>query len=291
MFGRESSLPIDFLFEDVRSEKKLRNQSHEQFVKEWGASMEEACRVAKENMVKIADYSKMKYDQKARSVEISVGDHVLMQNRREEKGGTGKLRSYWEQKIFKVIEKRENLPVYKIQNINKKSDQRLVHRNMLMLCNELPLDTFLKSDIKVTGKTKKKVIKKVSFGNGDSGELEQDDIAVVIYPAEEIQREDASLVADGDQEIEELVLNELVDIDSDQQVQEPPIDVVEQSEIEIEQLSDEDVAEAEVSDEEPEESEESEESDDDEDRPQTIAQRTGGRNKSYYRYGSDFVSS
>ena len=62
---------------------------------------------------------------------------VLMRNKRE-KGGTGKLQSYWEEAIFKVIEKKENLPVYKIKNINKLKDIRVKHRNLLMKCEELP---------------------------------------------------------------------------------------------------------------------------------------------------------
>ena len=34
----------------------------------------------------------------------------------QERGGTGKLRSYWEEAVFKVVKKREGLPVYEIQN-------------------------------------------------------------------------------------------------------------------------------------------------------------------------------
>ena len=44
------------------------------------------------------------------------------------------------------MEKKDNLPVYTIRNINKKSDRRVVHRNLLMRCNELPIDTFKKAD-------------------------------------------------------------------------------------------------------------------------------------------------
>ena len=88
------------------------------------------------------DYNKDKYDKKAKAAEMVIGDHVLMQNRRDREGGTGKLASYWEHNIFEIIEKKEDSPVYKIRNISKKSDVRVVHRNLLMLCNDLPLDVF-----------------------------------------------------------------------------------------------------------------------------------------------------
>ena len=161
MFGREGKLPIDFMFEDGGDDRsELRNRSHEQFVKDWGKSMEEACRVAKENMGKAAGWNKRSYDKKAKAAEIVVGDKVLMQNCRE-KGGTGKLRSYWEENVFEVVEKKSELPVYKIRNINKKKDERVVHRNLLMLCNELPADVFKDVvEVKVPAKSKEKAKKK-----------------------------------------------------------------------------------------------------------------------------------
>ena len=71
-----------------------------------------------------------------------------MQNKRDRDGGTGKLTSHWEHNIFEVIEKREGVPVFRIRNINKKSDERVVHRNLLMLCNDLPLDVFKEVEAK-----------------------------------------------------------------------------------------------------------------------------------------------
>ena len=68
-----------------------------------------------------------------------------MKNMRE-KGGTGKLRSFWEEALFQVIEKRDNIPVYKIQNLKNSSDVRQIHRNLLMKCNDLPVDVFDEED-------------------------------------------------------------------------------------------------------------------------------------------------
>ena len=58
---------------------------------------------------------------------------MLIRNLKE-KGGTGKLRSYWEDGIFTVVKKKDNLPVYTIKHLNK-DDVRVVHRNLLMKCN------------------------------------------------------------------------------------------------------------------------------------------------------------
>ena len=82
MFGREGRLPVDFIFEGTDRED-LKEQSHEDFLKKWDESMEEACQVARENMGKVAEWNKKSYDRKAGAEEISVGDRVLMQNCRE----------------------------------------------------------------------------------------------------------------------------------------------------------------------------------------------------------------
>ena len=189
LFGRESTLPIDFIFQGVDREVKLKNQSHQQFLKEWGESMEEACKVAREKMGKMNIYNKQKYDKKAKAVEIEVKDHVLMQNRRDRDVGTGKLSSYWEHNIFEVIEKKEDLPVYRIRNINKKSDVRLVHRNLLMLCNDLPLDVFKEPEKKE--KTRRVQLKqggrtRSSQSEDVSSDEDSEVDAVVVLPSEVI---------------------------------------------------------------------------------------------------------
>ena len=52
------------------------------------------------------------------------------------------MRSYYEESIFKVVEVREDVPVYRIQNVRKPKDVRTVHRNKLLKVDELPLDVF-----------------------------------------------------------------------------------------------------------------------------------------------------
>ena len=156
MFGRESKLPIDTMF-GLDEGQEIKRKSHRQFVDEWKDAMKQAYTLANENISKAAEYNKLQYDQKVHGVELRIGDQVLIRNMREQGEGTGKLVSHWERQVFKVVEKKPGLPVYVIENINKKSDVRTVHRNLLMECNQLPAEVFESQKPQVS---KKKVTKK-----------------------------------------------------------------------------------------------------------------------------------
>ena len=108
---------------------------------------------------------------------------VIVKNVRE-KGGTGKLKTSWEEKMFEVLEKKENLPVYKVKNLKKGSDIRVVHRNLLMKCEELPQNIF---DEKHKQTPKPKVVKRKAVG---SSNLSKDESEVTFKPEEEL-REDS----------------------------------------------------------------------------------------------------
>ena len=103
--------------------------------------MQEAFAIANKQIKKSSGYNKLYYDKKVRQTEIVPGDKVLIRNLKE-RGGTGKLASYWERNIFEVVEKEKDLPVYKLKNLNKSSDRRVIHHNLLKKCNDLPLEIF-----------------------------------------------------------------------------------------------------------------------------------------------------
>ena len=82
MFGREAKLPIDLVFQEVGIHTG-EEQSHEKFAQEWEDSLKKAYEIARSNIRKSANYNKRYYDQKAKTVEIKVGDMVLVRNLRE----------------------------------------------------------------------------------------------------------------------------------------------------------------------------------------------------------------
>ena len=136
-FGRESRLPIDCIL--PLEPNRTRTKSYNKFVKDWKDSMRDAFQITSQNIETAAKANKRRYDAKIKTVQINVGDRVLVRNK--ETGGTGKMRSWWLREIYKVIEVYDLVPVFVIQPIDGRPT-KTVHRNMLMLVNYMPLDTF-----------------------------------------------------------------------------------------------------------------------------------------------------
>ena len=57
----------------------------------------------------------------------------LLKNVSEE-GGTGKLKSFWEETFFKIVNKKSDIPVYEIVPENGHGNIKTVHKNLLMNC-------------------------------------------------------------------------------------------------------------------------------------------------------------
>ena len=112
MFGRSSKLPVDSIFDIQNSSNNQK--SYDKFVAEWRECMQQATDVANKNADKARRLSKTTFDRKLYGNDLNVGDQVLLRNN-SERGGTGKLRSHWEDTIYIVTKKADNIPVYDIK--------------------------------------------------------------------------------------------------------------------------------------------------------------------------------
>jgi transposase InsO family protein len=137
LFGREPRLPLDIL---LNTYKMKQPQSHRQYIANWKSAMSEAYRIASEHAGTRAAIDKKRYDRHAISSTLLPGDRVLVRNNIE-RGGPGKIRSYWEPSIYKILEKvGDSGVVYRVQVENDAtSRERVLHRNLLFPCPGLPL--------------------------------------------------------------------------------------------------------------------------------------------------------
>ena len=138
MFGRESKLPIDCILPYEPAD--ISNKTYKKFVDSWKASMKTAFQIAHSRMVKSGEYNKKLYDSKVKLVAVGVGDRVLLKNL--DRNENRKLKTYWERRIYEVVSKLPDLPVYTIKPVSGKGREKTVHRNLLMRVNDLPLNVF-----------------------------------------------------------------------------------------------------------------------------------------------------
>ena len=138
LFGRHPRLPIDLVF---NTKPATESVPYPQYVANWQSAMKEAYEIAAQHSKAKGDKAKAFYDQKVRSSTLLPGDRVLVKNLAE-RGGPGKLRSYWEDKVYHVIQhKNPDSPVYQIQPESGDGKIRTIHRNLLFPCGDFLPDT------------------------------------------------------------------------------------------------------------------------------------------------------
>ncbi len=137
LFGRSPKLPIDALF-GLNSDNN--SQSYSEYMERWTKGMQEACEMAREWANKCAERNKRNYDQRVRCTDLFPGSRVLVKNLTP-KGETGKLRNYWEDEVHVITRQvADDAPVYEVKPEQSKGRSRVLHRNLLLPCDHLPLE-------------------------------------------------------------------------------------------------------------------------------------------------------
>ena len=138
MFGRHPCLAIDLILPRCESADQV---TYPEYVKKWRQAMEEAYALASERVGQKAKESKRHYDIKVHCPILSPGDCVLVRNLGE-RGGLGKLRAYWDDQVHIVTKHlNDDNPVYEVVSESGPKKCWILHRNLLLPCQSLPIDT------------------------------------------------------------------------------------------------------------------------------------------------------
>lgn len=83
--------------------------------------------------------SKAGYERRIHGVDLQPVGRVLVRNL-SERGGPGKLRLYWENRVYVIVKRRsDESTVYEVVPEGG-GKMRVLHRNLLLPCDSLPLE-------------------------------------------------------------------------------------------------------------------------------------------------------
>ena len=112
------------------------NKTPPTYIEKWKSRMKEVFGRAAANTKQRRYKDKRKRDQKARLQPLEVGGRVLVRNLNE-KGGPGKTRAFWTQKVYKLLKKKDEDAVYAVRvERDPHARLRVLHRNNLLSCQE-----------------------------------------------------------------------------------------------------------------------------------------------------------
>ncbi len=135
LFGRSPRLPIDQIFGLCH---RSNSTSYQKYVEQWGTAMKDAYEIVGKRTGNQYRTREKRDRKKSHSSALNPGDRVLVRNL-SERGGPGKLRAHWEDKIHVVVERKgEDSPVYKVKPEGTEGGRvRVLHRNLLLPCHFL----------------------------------------------------------------------------------------------------------------------------------------------------------
>ena len=133
MFGRHPRLPVDICL-GVHTHNECP-QSHASYVDNLRARLQHAYQLASKAAEATALRNKRHYDARARDLLLQPGDRVLVRNLNLR--GKHKLGDRWEKSPHLVINRRGELPVYKVRPEGG-GRERILHRNLLLPLTTIP---------------------------------------------------------------------------------------------------------------------------------------------------------
>ena len=141
MIRRHARLPVDLVMCTEFEERD--SVSTPQYIEELKAKLAVAYDIASSESEAAATDRKKRYDRRVRGATVEVGDRVLVKNVRFR--GKHNLANKFDEKIHVVVDQSDpNIPVYVVENDAGRKNRRVLHRNLLLPVNFLPLETIPK---------------------------------------------------------------------------------------------------------------------------------------------------
>lgn len=125
LFSRNPRLSIDLMF-NLKPPRGF--SSYPKCVKKWRSAISEAYKAASETTQRNnTQRGKKPYDKKERNIVLMHHDRVLVRNM-SDRGGPGKLRVYWEDKVHVVVKQKDkHIPVYEVRPESGSKKSRVLH--------------------------------------------------------------------------------------------------------------------------------------------------------------------
>ncbi|KAL7839961.1 hypothetical protein SRHO_G00266190 [Serrasalmus rhombeus] len=132
---------IDLMFKNILKDPEV--SSYDSYVVSLTKDLKDAMVIAQQHADKEQHRQEQNYNRRVKGSQITVGDRVLVANKRER--GKRKTADRWESTVYTVVSVNGSTHTYRIRS-PVTGQERVVHHNLLMLVNFLPLDLEAASD-------------------------------------------------------------------------------------------------------------------------------------------------
>ncbi|XP_008417507.1 uncharacterized protein LOC103470669 isoform X2 [Poecilia reticulata] len=149
MFGRVPRLSIDIIFGSVIDHHDITDYGR--YVQTLRKGLKEGMDIAQRMASKQLQRHTDLYNRKVRGSPVEIGDRVLLAKKKGR--GKRKLADRWENVVYTVLDKNDTSHTFKLQNAST-GQEKIVHRNLLMPVNFLPLEgALLQEEVDVSSES------------------------------------------------------------------------------------------------------------------------------------------